>query len=110
MQESTNNRALNSENKDNTYLLRYLSFWPLFLIMIILSLAAAWVYLRYAIPVYESTATILIKDEKKGLDDSRMLASLDQFASTKIVENEIEVLRSRTVMKEVVKRLGLYAP
>ncbi len=89
---------------------RNLMFWPLFVSMVLIFLSIAWIYIRHTIPVYESKATILIKDEKKGIDDSRMLASFDLFSTTKIVENETEVLRSRAVMKEVVKKLSLYAP
>src|SRR5687768_12490127 len=101
MPVTTNNRNVNPDNKDFSHLLyRYLSFWPLFIGLIIIAMAGAWLYLRYAVPIYESTATILIKDEKKGPDESTLLASLDLLASKKIVENEIEVLRSRTVMKD----------
>jgi capsular exopolysaccharide synthesis family protein len=60
--------------------------------------------------LYESSATLLIKDEKKGIDDSRMIESLNLITTKKIVENEIEVLRSRSLMSEVVKNLRLYAP
>lgn len=90
---------------------RFVPYWPMFLILLLLGFAAAWLYLRYTIPVYESTATILLKDDSKGFDNnSEILSSMDIFGSKKIVENEIELLRSRTVMKEVVKNLGLYAP
>ncbi|MEJ7768088.1 MAG: polysaccharide biosynthesis tyrosine autokinase [Chitinophagaceae bacterium] len=89
---------------------RYISYWPLFAGLLILGIASAWIYLRYTIPVYESSATILLKDDTKGMDNSEMMASLNLFGSKKIVENEIEVLRSRTLMKDVVKNLGLYAP
>ncbi|PWU05185.1 MAG: capsular biosynthesis protein [Bacteroidetes bacterium] len=89
---------------------RYLPYWPLFLLLVTLCIVGAAVYLRYAIPVYESTATLLIKDEKKGLDDSKVLESLNLFGSKKIVENEIEIIRSRTLAKEVVRNLHLYAP
>ena len=67
-------------------------------------------YLKYQIPVYETTATILIKDEKKGEDDSRIIESLNLLATKKIIENEIEVLKSKGFMMQVVKKLHLYAP
>jgi len=60
--------------------------------------------------MYESATTILIKDERKGLDDSKMIESLNQLATKKIIENEIEVLHSRALMNAVVKKLQLYAP
>src|SRR5215469_13639924 len=89
---------------------KYSPYWPLFLLCLALSIAGCWFYLRYQTPVYESTATILIKDEKKGEDDSRIIESLNLLATKKIIENEIEVLKSKQLMTEVVKKLSLYAP
>jgi uncharacterized protein involved in exopolysaccharide biosynthesis len=97
-------------NVFNKMLFRYLPYWPLFLAMLILSIVVATIYLRYSIPIYESTTTILIKDEKKGMDDSQLLEGLNMLGSSKIVENEIEVIKSRGLTREVVKKLGLYAP
>ncbi|GGG12446.1 tyrosine protein kinase [Pontibacter amylolyticus] len=59
--------------------------------------------------MYESTASLIIKDENKGVDDPRMTESINMFTSKKIVENEIEVIQSRALMKKVVEDLGLYA-
>ncbi len=88
----------------------YLPYWPLFLVFLALSLAGAFLYLRYAIPKYEASATMIIKDEKKGNDDSKFVESLDLINSKKIIENEVEVLQSRSLMNAVVKKLHLYAP
>ena len=38
------------------------------------------------------------------------LEAFDMFGSKKSVENEVEVLQSKTLMQEVVKNLHLYAP
>lgn len=89
---------------------KYLPYWPLFILFALLSLAAAYVYLRYVTPIYEASATIIIKDEKRGTEDSPLTESLNSLASKKNVENEIEVLQSRVIMEDVVKKLLLYAP
>src|SRR5258705_8704448 len=92
-------------------LFKYLPYWPLFFFLLIFSGTGAYVYLHYAVPVYETAATILVKDEKKGLEDqSNLMEQLNLFGSKKLVENEIEVIQSRTLMREVVKNLALYAP
>lgn len=92
-------------------LFKYLPYWPLFFFLLVLSGTGAYIYLHYAVPVYETAATILVKDEKKGLDDnSNLMEQLNLFGSKKLVENEIEVLQSRTLMREVVKNYHLYAP
>lgn len=102
--------GLQQDNIVNQILFRYLPYWPLFIIMLLLGLLSAYIYIRYKTPVYEATATILVKDEKKGIDDSQIMESLNLFGGKKIVENEIEIMRSRTLLQEVVKNLKLYSP
>lgn len=89
---------------------RYASYWPWFVFLLLLAAGAGFVYMRLAIPQYESTARLLIKDEKKGVEDSKGLESLNLISTKKILENEMEVLHSRTLVKEVVNNLQLYAP
>jgi capsular exopolysaccharide synthesis family protein len=91
-------------------LFRYLPYWPLFLVMLLLGVATAYLYIRYAVPVYQSNASILIKDEKKGVNDAKVVDQINLFGSNKIVENEIEMVRSRGLLQNVVENLHLYAP
>ena len=98
------------ENAFRQFLFRYLPYWPLFLILSLLCTGAAYFYLKIAVPVYEISASILIKDETKGSDESKIMESLNLMNSKKIVENEILVIRSRTILTEVAKDLHLYAP
>jgi capsular exopolysaccharide synthesis family protein len=88
---------------------RYLPYWPLFLLAIVIAVTAAFVYLRYATPVYYVSATLLVKDEKTGMDEASILSSLDLSSSKKVIENEIEILKSRTLTKEVIRNLDLFA-
>jgi capsular exopolysaccharide synthesis family protein len=103
-----------SEKKEQNLLgqlwFKYFPYWPLFFIFICLSVAAGWGYLQFATPLYEASASLLIKDEKKGEDDSKVIESLNQLSTKKIIENESEVIKSRGLMYEVVKKLCLYAP
>ena len=74
---------------------------------------AAYVYLYVATPVYNISATVLIKDDKKG-GASNNVGGLDELGlsglitSSQSIDNEIEVLRSKTLVKEVVNYLNLY--
>ena len=88
---------------------RYFPYWPLFVVLSVICLAIAFFYLQVATPLYEVKATLLIKDEKKGVENSQVVESLNVLESKKIVENEIEVIRSRTLMRETMKKLHLYA-
>jgi len=89
---------------------KYLPYWPFYLILVIVGLSGAWLYLRYKQPVYQTTATLLIKDDKNATPASELQDAFDMFGAKKNVENEIEVLQSKTLMQEVVTDLHLYAP
>ncbi|RYY98533.1 MAG: polysaccharide biosynthesis tyrosine autokinase [Chitinophagaceae bacterium] len=92
------------------FVYRYLPYWPLFAILAIFFTALSVGYLRYATPVYEANATILIKDEKKGAEESSLSESMNVLSSKKIVENEVVVLQSRNLADKIVAGLRLYAP
>ena len=87
--------------------------WPWFVGAVIACLIAAWVYLYMSTPVYNISATVLIKDDKKG-GSAGMLSGLESLgldgmiSSSQNIDNEIEVLHSKTIAKEVVENLGLY--
>ena len=116
MKETNFNEAQESkeENIDVKELLfKYLIHWPWFVGAVVACLIAAWVYLHMSTPVYNISATVLIKDDKKG-GSAGMLSGLESLgldgmvSSSQNIDNEIEVLRSKTIVKEVVEDLGLY--
>lgn len=94
-------------------LFKYLIHWPWFVGAVLVCLIGAWIYLRTATPVYNISATVLIKDDKKG-GAAGMASELENLgldglvSSSQNIDNEIEVLRSKTIAKEVVIDLGLY--
>lgn len=94
-------------------LFRYLIHWPWFVVAVVLCIASAWGYLRLATPIYNVSATVLIKDDKKGggasMSSELEKMGLDGFvSSSNNVDNEIEVLRSKSLAREVVNQLGLF--
>ncbi|KAA9340707.1 GumC family protein [Adhaeribacter soli] len=98
------------ESMFSSLMFRFLPYWPLFAGLLVVSLFGAWGYLRYlSVPTYEVSASLLIKDEKKGINDPRMMEAIDAFASSKLVDNEIKVIQSRGLMNKVVDTLMLYA-
>ena len=116
MKETDFNEAQESkeENIDVKELLfKYLIHWPWFVGAVVACLIGAWVYLHVSTPVYNISATVLIKDDKKG-GSAGMLSGLESLgldgmiSSSQNIDNEIEVLRSKTIVKEVVEDLGLY--
>ncbi|AKD04408.1 tyrosine-protein kinase family protein [Pontibacter korlensis] len=105
------NKVNAEDNLVASLVYKFLPFWPLFVVLFILSVAGAWAYLKfYATPTYAITASLIIRDEEKGVNASKITESIDAFSSNKIVENELNVLRSNALMNQVVNELKLYAP
>lgn len=91
-------------------LMMFLMHWKWFVASVFVCLTLAFVYLRYTTPVYKITAKIMIKDTKKGGYTSEMVAleDLGFLSSTGGIDNEIEVLKSKSLVKDVVMDLKLY--
>ncbi|GAB4012819.1 polysaccharide biosynthesis tyrosine autokinase [Spirosoma migulaei] len=90
-----------------THLMPYLRFWPWFIVSVGLCLAGAYVYLRYKQPVYRIQASLLLQDEKRGSAQTNPLKELEVYSPKKVVENELEILRSSSLMDQVVSNLHL---
>jgi tyrosine-protein kinase Etk/Wzc len=88
---------------------KYIFHWPVFIVGIAICLTLAFFYLRYTPEVYAVKGTLLIKDQKKGsgIAGDDLLTEIDLFGSSKVVDNEIEILKSKTLMHRVVNRLNL---
>ena len=87
------------------YLFKYLRYWYLIVLALMISFSYAFVYLKRYTPVYQVNATLLIKDDKKM--NTEVLEKLDMQSTGKLVENEIEVLKSRSLIGKVVDDLNL---
>ncbi|MFR7496087.1 MAG: GumC family protein [Bacteroides stercoris] len=101
------------EEKTNwqAMLFKYIIRWPWFIISVIFCLVCAWLYLKVTTPVYNINASIIIKDDKKGGNtgnDLNAFEDLGIISSSKNIDNEIEILRSKSLIKDVVSELGLY--
>lgn len=94
-------------------LFSYLTYWPWIITSVFLCLVGAWLYLYFTPPVYRVSASIIIKDEKKegnvgtaiGLEN---LGLGGMITASQNMDNEMEVLRSKSLLKRVVNDLELY--
>lgn len=91
-------------------LMTFLIHWKWFVLSVIICLSIAFVYLRYKTPVYKITAKVMIKDSKKGGYTSEMVAleDLGFLNSTGGIDNEMEVLQSKSLIKKAVMDMRLY--
>lgn len=86
--------------------------WQWFLLSIFIFVCGASIYLRYKTPVYQMSVKMLIKDENNSRrTNGQVLANMQDFgiiSNTAGFENEIEILHSSLLAREVVKDLKLY--
>ena len=109
--EETSERETSRLNFQTIYAALVLH-WQWFLLSLIICFCAALIYLRYAEPVYQVSARMLIKDEqrKRGAAN-QMLAGVEDLGfltNSTGIDNEVEVLQSRVLLRDVVKDLKLY--
>lgn len=88
----------------------YLVHWKWFALGVFLMLVGAYLFLRYSTPVYKATSVIMLKDEYRGgaANELSVFSDLGVLKGTKDnAENEMEILRSRTLSEKVVEKLQL---
>lgn len=94
---------------------KFVVYWPWFVISAILLVVCAYIYLRFQEPVYNITSTVLVKEQDQhtkmmGTAGGAMSALQDMggFTMSSSFDNELEILKSRTLVTKVVSDLGLY--
>ncbi len=89
---------------------KYVFHWKWFALGVVVAVVAAFLYLRYTPNTYLVNATILIDDETTGGLPSELSAFEDlglMGGAKKQLETEMGLLKSRSLMGDVVKELGL---
>lgn len=89
--------------------------WKWFVLSLIICMGAAHIYLRYATPIYQSAAKLLIKDDEgssgssfKGGNSIMSATNLGIISNSNGIDNEMEILKSRTLAQQTVYDLKLY--
>jgi tyrosine-protein kinase Etk/Wzc len=81
--------------------------WHYYVIAGVLFAGLALLYIKFTLPVYQSTSSILVDDEKSSPSNVSDLLSSDLFGTNLNLPTEIGILRSRTVIQETIRRLNL---
>ncbi len=106
--------SIHTENIEQDFNIRavvdqYAAHWRWFLLGVFISLSIAYVYLRYTTPQYKAATTILVKDDKKGGLSSELSAFADMGIGgvKNNLDNEIEILKSRTLVESTLRKMNL---
>ena len=86
---------------------KYIRYWPWFFASILITISAAFFYLRYADVIYNTEAKVRLISEK---DNSNFSLDLSKIMSKSNInlENEIALFKSVHLSEEVVKDLNFY--
>ena len=111
LQEMQNSEA-ESAFSFRTIMAMFILNWQWFLLSMFICLCTALIYLRYASPVYQVSAKILIKDDNtRRRSNANMLANMQELGfmtNSNGIENEVEILQSRILARDAVIDLKLY--
>ncbi|MDA9656063.1 polysaccharide biosynthesis tyrosine autokinase [Flavobacteriales bacterium] len=103
---SSNFKEINNEIDLKKEFFKFFFFWKYFLFSILFFLFCAYIFNRYTPKVYDTAAKIQILDKKQS--SMEMPSAEDLFSNSKInLENEIEILKSYSILERVIKNLDL---
>ena len=107
-----NNTSFNSFQQDEDSFdfikefFKYFFFWKYFLLSIVVCLSAAFLINKYTAKVFTTSAKIQILD--KNQNNLEMPSAKDLFSTSNInLENEIEIIKSSSILGEVINNLNL---
>ena len=88
---------------------KYIRYWYIFLISLIACLILAFLYLYWAVPQYRVMSTLLLKNEEADANPTGKsdLGEINLFSTKQKIDNEIEVLKSNSLMQRVFSELSL---
>ncbi len=109
MNKEHNNEILEQKNLDILKQIKYyFFFWPYFLLSIVIFISAAFIYLRYTQPIFNTSATIQIKDESSDPTNfiTSRTSSMINLNRVKI-DNYIARINANKNLDLVIKNLDL---
>ena len=113
MKSSLSTAAVNKPQQSKSVkelLLKYIIYWPIFVITIPVSIAVSYVYLKYQSPVYTSYISVYFPEGSKGGSngaDASVLSDVLIFNKKVNLQNEIRLLKTTSVMSRVVQKLKI---
>ncbi|GAA4090184.1 tyrosine-protein kinase family protein [Mucilaginibacter panaciglaebae] len=111
-QRSTAQHVKGAQPDDEYYwreiFVKYLNYWPVFLLFILIAMIGAYACHTVTRPVYDIKATLLLQDDSQTNDNRSSLQSMGIAGSPKSFGNDVEVLESRRLIAGVVSDLKLW--
>jgi tyrosine-protein kinase Etk/Wzc len=87
----------------------YISYWKFFVGSLLICITLSIIYLKFTLPKYEITTSVLLKDDQKGGGTTQMEAfkEMGLFTQKNNVDNELEELNKSILVQRAVSELGI---
>ncbi|WP_194974466.1 GumC family protein [Aquiflexum lacus] len=87
-------------------LFNYLKYWPFILLCSLICLFGAFLFNKYATPIYKVESSVIVADEPQALG-ADLFDAVGLLPIKTNVENEIGILKSYSLAEEAISALGL---
>jgi tyrosine-protein kinase Etk/Wzc len=84
---------------------KVIKFWYIYVLSILCIFPLAYYYNWYTTPLYNASSTLLISDEKNKFSQQDLLSQMSALDNTGGVDNEIELIRSRSMIAKTLRNL-----
>ena len=87
-------------------LLKFVKFWPFFILSVGISLVIAYFYNRYSTPSYFTNATLLVKDRRNSsAGNEAFLEGMNLVNIQRNIDNEVSILKSYSMAEQTIRQL-----
>jgi capsular exopolysaccharide synthesis family protein len=87
----------------------YLKGWYIYVISILIALFSVYIYVKYSIPIYKNSASILINEDKPSSNQTgiSVIEDIELVQSATNLMNELEIMKAHSVLEPVVDSICL---
>jgi len=110
--QDNNSHLSEEDNLDlKKVFVKFYDKWTWFVVSILFCLITAFIYSRYTAPIYQVNAKVLVNDDEKGGGLGKQAGALMDLGGLiggkNSVDNEVEILKTRFLMEQVVRQMQL---
>src|SRR5688572_8504958 len=106
IEEITGRQRIRPVVTPREHIVRYIRYLPWLVISIAIMLVAAYIKLRYSIPIYNVSGKLLVSAQMLGGGNDKFDDIFSMQGNDKITD-QIEIIKSRSMASRVIRSLGL---
>ncbi|MEI2709183.1 MAG: Wzz/FepE/Etk N-terminal domain-containing protein [Chitinophagaceae bacterium] len=85
-------------------MVKYLSYFPLFVLSLVIFLGSALMYIRYKVPIYRASVQVLVNNPLSNQAQPDLISQAVSGVRSINLENEMQLIRSKEILERVVKK------